>query len=170
MEMLQRSYKEWGYVKAVTLDLARPEAVPAELSAGFDSVVSFQVLEHIKDDAVALGTISRLLKPKGRVLLMLPAHQALFGTLDRELSHFRRYDEASLRGKLEAAGFEVEALRFFNPVAVPGWWLNGRILRRRLIPDFQLAVFENLIFLVRWLARWDIRFGLVIFAVGRKKA
>ena len=170
VEMLQRIYKEWGYVKAVTLDLARPEAVPAELSAGFDSVVSFQVLEHIKDDAAALGTISRLLKPKGRVLLMLPAHQALFGTLDRELAHFRRYDEASLRGKLEAAGFEVEALRFFNPVAVPGWWLNGRILRRRLIPDFQLAVFENLIFLVRWLARWDIRFGLVIFAVGRKKA
>jgi glycosyltransferase involved in cell wall biosynthesis len=170
VEMLQRIYQEWGYVKAITLDLSRPDAVPAELSAGFDSVVSFQVLEHIKDDAAALGTIGRLLKPQGRVLLMLPAHQSLFGTLDRELAHFRRYDEASLRGKLEAAGFEVEALRFFNPVAVPGWWLNGRILKRRLIPDFQLAVFEKLHFLVRWLARWDIRFGLVIFAVGRKKA
>ncbi|OGS38023.1 MAG: hypothetical protein A3J82_09730 [Elusimicrobia bacterium RIFOXYA2_FULL_69_6] len=133
-------------------------------------MVSFQVLEHIQDDAAALDAMKRLLKTGGRALLMLPAHQSLFGTLDRELSHFRRYDEAAVRSKLAAAGFEVEFLRFFNPVAVPGWWLNGRVLKRRLIPDFQLAVFEKLHFLVRWLARWDIRFGLVIFAVARKKA
>jgi glycosyltransferase involved in cell wall biosynthesis len=170
VEMLQRTYKDWGYVQTLALDLARPQALPAELAGSFDSVVSFQVLEHIQDDAAALDAMRRLLKAGGRALLMLPAHQALFGTLDRELAHFRRYDEAAVRAKLAAAGFEVEALRFFNPVAVPGWWLNGRVLKRRLIPDFQLAVFEKLHFLVRWLARWDIRFGLVIFAVARKKA
>jgi SAM-dependent methyltransferase len=170
VEMLARTYQGWGYVRAATLDLVRPEAVPVDLWESFDSVVAFQVLEHIKDDAAALGTIRRLLKPEGRALLMLPAHPALFGTLDRELSHFRRYDEPEVRRKLEAAGFEIETLRFFNPVAVPGWWLNGRVLKRRLIPDIQLAVFEKFHFLVRWLARWDIRFGLVIFAVGRKRA
>ena len=53
---------------------------------------------------------------------------------------------------------------------MPGWWFNGKILRKRLISDFQLSIFDKLIFLVRWLARYDIRFGLVIFAVGRKKA
>jgi hypothetical protein len=44
------------------------------------------------------------------------------------------------------------------------------VFQRRLISDFQLSVFDKLIFLVRWLARWDIRVGLVLFAVGRKKA
>ena len=170
VEMLGRTYQGWGYVQARILDLTRPEAMPADLSGGFDSVVCFQVLEHIKDDAVALGNINRLLKPGGRVLLMLPAHQSLFGTMDQELDHRRRYDPGDVRGKLVAAGFEVEALRFYNPIALPGWWLNGKVFKRRLISDFQLSVFDKLIFLVRWLARWDIRFGLVIFAVGRKKA
>ncbi|MCX5797436.1 MAG: glycosyltransferase [Elusimicrobia bacterium] len=170
VELLERTYQDWAYVKVVALDLARPQAVPEELAESFDSVVCFQVLEHIQDDALALGTIRRLLKPGGRVLLMLPAHQSLFGTMDRELGHLRRYDAPDLRGKLTAAGFEIEALRFYNPIAVPGWWLNGKVLRRRLISDFQLLVFDKLIFLVRWLARWDIRFGLVILAVGRKKA
>jgi len=169
VEALGRTYQGWGYVKAVALDLSRPETAPAELWGSFDSVVCFQVLEHIPD-AAALGAIHRLLKPGGRALLMLPAHQSLFGTMDQELGHRRRYDAADARGKLVAAGFEVEALRFYNPIAVPGWWLNGKVLQRRLIPDFQLSVFAKLHFLVRWLARWDIRFGLVIFAVGRKKA
>jgi SAM-dependent methyltransferase len=170
VEMLQRTYQGWGYVKAIALDLVHPESAPAELWGGFDSVVCFQVLEHIQDDAAALGTIHRLLKPGGRALLMLPAHKSLFGTMDRELDHRRRYDAYEVRGKLATAGFEVEALRFYNPIAVPAWWLNGKILKRRLISDFQLSVFDKLIFMVRWLARWDIRAGLVIFAVGRKKA
>ncbi len=170
VEMLERAYQGWGYVRAIPLDLACPDAAPADLWGSFDSVVAFQVLEHIKDEAAALETIRRLLKPEGRALIMLPAHQALFGTLDQELSHFRRYDEPEVRRKLEAAGFSIETLRFLNPVAVPGWWVNGRILKRQLIPNLQLAAFEKLHFLVRWLARWDIRFGLVIFVVGRKKA
>ncbi len=170
VEMLGRTYHGWGYVQARALDLARAEAVPADLSESFDSVVCFQVLEHIHDDAAALGTIFRLLKPGGRVLLMLPAHQSLFGTMDQALGHRRRYDAVDVRGKLVAAGFEVEALRFYNPIAVPGWWLNGKVFQCRLISDFQLSVFGKLHFLVRWLARWDIRFGLVILAVGRKKA
>jgi SAM-dependent methyltransferase len=170
VEMLQRTYQGWGYVKAITLDLVRPDAPPADLLGSFDSVVCFQVLEHIQDDAVALGAIHRLLKPGGRALLMLPAHKSLFGTMDQELDHRRRYDADEVRGKLVAAGFEVEALRFYNSIAVPGWWLNGKVFQRRLISDFQLSVFDKLIFLVRWLARWDIRVGLVLFAVGRKKA
>jgi SAM-dependent methyltransferase len=169
VELLRRTYQDWGYVKALPLDLVRPEAAPPELWGSFDSVVCFQVLEHIQDDAAALGTIHRLLKPGGRALLMLSAHQSLFGTMDQELDHCRRYDAAEARRKLAAAGFDVETLRFFNPVAVPGWWLNGKVLKRRLISDFQLAAFGKLVFLVRWLARWDVPFGLVIFAVGRKR-
>ena len=168
---LERSYRNWGYVRAVVLDLVRPEDNPevAGLWGRFDSVVCFQVLEHIEDDAAALRTIHRLLKPGGRALLVLPAHRALLGSMDLQLAHLRRYDAVDVRSKLAEAGFAVELLRFCNPLAVPGWWFNGRVLKRRLISDFQLAVFAKLNFLVRWLARFELPCGLGICAVGRKK-
>ena len=96
VEMLQRTYQDWGYVKAAALDLTRPEAAPQGLWGSFDSVVGIQALARIRDDAAALKTIQRLLKPGGRALLTIPA---------------RRGDEADLRSQLAAAGFEVEALR-----------------------------------------------------------
>ncbi|HAM34966.1 MAG TPA: glycosyl transferase [Elusimicrobia bacterium] len=171
VSMLQRAYQGWGYVQAMRLDLVNPGSSPEidRLWGSFDTVVCFQVLEHVQDDVAALRAMRRLLKPGGRVLLMLPAHQRLFGTLDQELSHLRRYDAADARRKLAEAGFEVEALRFYNPLAVPGWWLNGRVLKRRLIPDLQLAIFDRLCFLVRALARFELSFGLVIYAQGLKK-
>ncbi|MFA6004344.1 MAG: glycosyltransferase [Elusimicrobiota bacterium] len=170
LAQLASSYKDWGYVQALGLDPVRPEALPgsAGLWGGFDSVVSFHALSRIADDAAALRTMHRLLKPGGRTLLMLPAHQSLFGSMDKALAQHRRYDAADVRAKLQAAGFEVELLRFFNPVAVPGWWLGSRIRKARLISDWQLDVFYACMPLVRWLARFDIPFGLVIFAVGRK--
>jgi glycosyltransferase involved in cell wall biosynthesis len=168
---LQRTYHDWGYVKVTNLDLVKPEANPeaAGFWGTFDSAVCFQVLQHVDDDVAALRTIHRLLKPGGRALLVVPAHQWLYGSLDAEMSHHRRYDARDVRRKLSEAGFEIESLRFLNPVAVPGWWLGSRVLRSNLISDFQLAVFDMFMPLVRWLARFDLSFGLVMFAVGRKK-
>lgn len=170
LEKLADNYKNWGYVRTLGLDPARPETAPGSegLWGGFDSVVSFHALSRIRDDAAALRTMQRMLKPGGRVLLMLPAHARLFGSLDAGMGHHRRYDAADVRDKLAAAGFELEQVRFLNPVAVPAWWLRSRVLKLRLISDFQLAVFDILMPLVRWLARFDLPFGLVVFAVGRK--
>ncbi|MBI3288997.1 MAG: glycosyltransferase [Elusimicrobia bacterium] len=170
VDQLRQTYQGWEYVQAQRLDLVKPGAdmATASLWGAFDTVVSFQVIEHIEDDAAALKTSARLLRPGGRLVLMVPAHQAIYGAMDKALGHFRRYEETDLREKLAGAGFEVELLRFLNPVAIPGWWLNGKIFGQKIIPDFQLWLFDQLNFLVRWLARFDLRFGLVIFVVARK--
>ena len=55
------------------------------------------MLEHIPDDARALACIHRLLAPGGRLLLLVPAERYLYGTLDRALGHYRRYQRARPR-------------------------------------------------------------------------
>ncbi|MDD5629832.1 MAG: methyltransferase, partial [Elusimicrobia bacterium] len=110
VEALQRTYRDWGYVTAAALDLARPEAADPGLWGRFDSAVAFDILARLEDDAAALGTLGRLLKPGGRVLLVVPAGRSRFGAADRAQGRLRRYDEADLRGTLAAAGFAVEAL------------------------------------------------------------
>src|SRR5205823_3736563 len=78
-----------------------------------------------------------LLAPGGRVVLIVPALHALYGTIDVAIGHHRRYTREEIDAKLRAAGLEVEHVSYFNLLGVPGWWLNARVLRRRSVPGLQ---------------------------------
>jgi 2-polyprenyl-3-methyl-5-hydroxy-6-metoxy-1,4-benzoquinol methylase len=82
------------------------DLTPEILSGAVDSVLCFNVLEHIADDARALASMHRCLRPGGRLLLLSPAHQFLFGATDRAVDHERRYEHGGLKDLLQRAGFE----------------------------------------------------------------
>jgi SAM-dependent methyltransferase len=83
----------------------------------FDCVVSFQVIEHIADDASFLKEISRVLKPDGLALITTPNRPM---SLSRNPWHEREYtaDELSaLAGK------------FFRSVTMKGITGNEKVMR-----------------------------------------
>ncbi len=156
---------------------ARPNARVVELEAAalaeddgaaFDSIVSFNVLEHIPDDQTALNTLARLLVPGGRLCLLVPAHPFLFGPLDEVLGHERRYEKRGLRARLETAGFELEALRHVNPIGALGWLISSRVLGVDEIPGRPLSLYDRLVPLLRALDAIELPFGLSLWAVARK--
>ena len=61
----------------------------------FDTVISFQVIEHIKDDAFFLEEIHRVLKPGGKAYLTTP-NRAM--SLTRNPWHIREYTADELLG------------------------------------------------------------------------
>ncbi len=134
--------------RAVTCDLSKPADFDA-LEGQVDTVVCLNVLEHVEDDETGLANIHRALTPGGLAIVLVPEGMSVYGELDRVLGHCRRYSEEELRKKVEAAGFEVERLFGFNRPTRPGWWFNGRILRRRSFSRFQLGVFDRLVWLWR---------------------
>lgn len=125
-------------------DVCAEETVAALAPYRFDTVIMLNVLEHIADDARALAAVRATLAPGGRLLLLVPAERYLYGTLDQALGHYRRYEPAELRALLRAGGWEIESLRYMNLPGILGWFLNGRVLRRRLLPRFQLGIFNLL--------------------------
>ncbi len=86
-------------------------------------VFTLNVLEHIEDDAAALGDLYRLLAPGGRLFVYVPAFPALFTSMDSHVGHHRRYRLRGLVERVEEAGFVVEksaytdALGFFATLA-----------------------------------------------------
>jgi len=96
-----------------------------DLRGQFDTVVCLNVVEHVKDDLMALRNIRSALQPGGRAIVLVPQDQSVYGTLDEVLGHFRRYSQAGLKARMEEAGFEVEQIFEFNRVTRPGWWWNG---------------------------------------------
>lgn len=93
--------------------------------AAFDTVVCLNVLEHIKDDVGALTHLRATLKVGGHLLLLVPAHQSLYGPMDKMAGHYRRYSRNLLEERLQSAGYEISSLSFFNPVGGIGWWVNS---------------------------------------------
>jgi hypothetical protein len=65
------------------------------------------VLEHIPDDVGSLRALHRMLQPGGRLVLLVPALPAIYGTLDEALGHVRRYTAGELRKKYRQAGFRT---------------------------------------------------------------
>ena len=79
----------------------------------------------------------------------MPALARLYGTLDEHLHHFRRYEKAELEEKVRDAGFALEDCRFLNRPGILGWYVNGKILRRRVLPSGQLAAFRLMLPLLK---------------------
>jgi SAM-dependent methyltransferase len=132
----------------------------------FDSIVCFNVLEHLEDDVDALRELRGHLAEDGRLLVLVPAHRVLFGPLDRTVGHHRRYTRTSLGSALQRAGFRVQHLRLVNPIGALGWLVAGRLGRRALIPGSPLRFYDRLVPLLRLLDRFDLPLGLSVWAVA----
>ena len=138
----------------------------------FDTIVCVNVLEHIEDDIRALTLFRELVAPTGgRVLIFVPAVQAAYGPLDAALGHHRRYAKRTLRAAFEAAGLDVVALRYTNPIGLLGWMYNAHVSGATEHTSGQVKLFEQ--FVAPWALPLDRLvappIGLSLFAVGRAR-
>lgn len=91
-----------------------------------DGIVLLNVLEHIEDDDAALRQIRRMLRPKGILVLEVPAGPHLYDPFDRLVGHFRRYRMSELVMKLEAADLRVLNRSHLGFFGYPAFWLLKR--------------------------------------------
>jgi SAM-dependent methyltransferase len=133
-----------------------------------DTIVCLNVLEHIEDDGATLSGLYAALPPGARLVLIVPALARLYGTLDEHLGHFRRYEKAELEQKVRGAGFTLVESRFLNRPGILGWYINGKILRRRVLPRGQLAAFKLLMPMLEKEVESPPSTGMSLLAIGRK--
>ena len=85
----------------------------------YDLIGAFDVIEHIDDDRAALASIARRLKPGGRLVISVPAHQWMWSAHDVVNHHKRRYSKRALGRLFEDSPLELEALGYFNSILFP---------------------------------------------------
>ncbi len=118
-----------------------------------DSIFSINVLEHIQDDQLAMNNMADILCDEGRVVLIVPAHQWAYGTMDSSIGHFRRYTKKSVRTKLQRAGFVIDKQYYLNVLGLLGWFVGSRIYKHTVPPRGQLSVFNKLVPLIKSVER-----------------
>jgi SAM-dependent methyltransferase len=97
----------------------------------FGTVIAADVLCHAAvEPARALAEIKRVLRPNGRLLVNMPAFRALMSAHDARVHNARRMSASETRTMLEAAGFRVFRVRYWNTLLLPLMIVQRKILAR----------------------------------------
>src|SRR5580658_1270544 len=114
LEELRRSAQS-PLLETQRLDLEEPGPARAACQAfAPDTIVLLNVLEHIRAHEQALAFLREIAAPDGRIVLIVPALEALLNGLDREAGHQRRYSRATLAHVLGSAGWKAIKVRYIN--------------------------------------------------------
>jgi 2-polyprenyl-3-methyl-5-hydroxy-6-metoxy-1,4-benzoquinol methylase len=90
-----------------------------EFAGQYDLVILFDVLEHIERAEQFLDAIRFLAKDGGRVLINVPALQALYSPYDRCAGHLRRYALPELAGLVSGRKLQVIASTYWGMPLLP---------------------------------------------------
>ena len=153
------------YIHVLHVDAGNPEHF-RNLGGAFDTVLMINVLEHVPDEEIALKNVWSALAPGGRAVILVPCHPSLYGSLDVVLGHRERYTKSSLQHALERVGFRLEELFDFNRCSVPGWWVNGKLLRKKTFSKPQLKILDSAMPVLKRVDRFLPWQGLSMIAVA----
>ncbi len=125
----------FGSVEAIEIDPAARDIASARLGrpvgdaplpelpgierGAYDLIAVLDVVEHIEDDVAALAAMRACLKPGGKILIAVPAHQWMWSAHDTVNHHHRRYSKKTLSAAIAAAGLRPRKLTYFNSLLFP---------------------------------------------------
>ncbi|QDU59244.1 Undecaprenyl-phosphate mannosyltransferase [Planctomycetes bacterium Pan216] len=135
-----------------------------------DTVFCSNVIEHIDDDEGVLQSFHDTIAPGGHCIIVVPAEQRLYTVLDEELGHYRRYSKEELIEKMQDAGFEIAHAEQFNKLGSIGWFVSGKILRKRHLSPRQMIWFDRLLPVAKFLEKILPIPAMSLIVVGRKPA
>lgn len=169
---LKETFKGNSLLKDVlSVDLAVPdfEKTYPSLVEQFDSFIALNVVEHIENADLAIANARKMLKPGGHMVILVPAYQWLYNAFDTELGHFKRYTSRTLKQLLAGQQLEIIHSQYFNVVGMAGWFVNGSILKKKMIPAGQLKLYNSLVPAFRLVDTLSFHsMGLSVIAIGRK--
>ena len=141
----------------------------------YDLIGAFDVIEHIENDVAALASIATKLKPGGKFVMTVPAHQWMWSAHDRVNHHKRRYSRRSLKALVDGSAMRLEKIGYFNSLLFPlavaeraTSKLRGKDSADVKLPPAPLnAIFETAFAAERYLVgRLPLPPGLSLFAVA----
>lgn len=98
----------------------------------FDTLLAFEVLEHIERDAQALRQWLTWLKPGGLVMLSMPAHMRSWSRRDEWAGHVRRYERTDIQRLAAESDLCLEVVECYGyPLATFTNWLANKRFRNR---------------------------------------
>lgn len=107
----------------------------------FDCVISFQVIEHIKDDGLFLKEIARVLKPNGKFIVTTPNKKM---SITRNPWHIREYQIAELKNLMLKSFSKVDTRGVFGNEKIMAYYEKNKASVRKITRFDVLNLQHNL--------------------------
>ena len=140
--------KKKGISKLYRFDIYSPPFLEE-----FDVICLFDVLEHLHDPLKAIKCIKGMLRPNGRLILTVPAHQWLWSRDDVIAGHRQRFTRRDLKQLFHASDFKIIQLHYFFIAVLPFLLLrrwrkkdDGSALRKEEAFDLKMSLVFNYFF------------------------
>ncbi len=169
LKHIKQKFSKYKQLTINRLDISKKP--PKQYESFFSCIFAINVLEHIKNDQQALDNIYKMLKPGGKIILLIPAKKFAYTKLDKELGHFRRYEKNDLENKLLAAGYQIEKIYFFNIVGLLSWTIRDKVRRNNVhLKPYHIKIFDSIVPVLRFIeGKVRMPLGISLIAIATKK-
>ncbi|MDO8557898.1 MAG: class I SAM-dependent methyltransferase [bacterium] len=169
LEHIQKRFAANKNFRADSGDIMDPLTTQRLAKDRLDTVIAFNVLEHIADDPEAVKNIFTILEPGGHFVMLVPAFEWLMSPYDHAVGHHRRYTKKSARALLASAGFSVVHAQYFNALGALGWLWTYTILKKDEPGEGAVKILEFLVPMLKRIERaLSVPFGISVICVGKK--
>ena len=163
INILKETFKDNNNVKVLHSSID-------EIDDNFDSILYFHVLEHIEEDLVEIENAKKKLNDGGHLIIMVPAHQKIYGNLDKAVGHFRRYEKNFF--KRDLLDLKLIDFKYLDTLGYFLYYLNKVFYKNETYPsDLKIflwdKIFTPITIFVDFITRYN--FGKCIIAVYKKK-
>lgn len=140
-----------------------------KIKGKYDIILYLHVLEHIKNDKLEILNAKKKLKKNGYLIVMVPAHQNIYGNLDKAVGHYRRYERKFFKANL--LGLKRVNLLSLDSIGYWLYYLNKIFFKKETFPsNFKIflwdKIFTPLTIIVDRLTNYN--FGKCIVAIYKK--
>jgi hypothetical protein len=138
--------------------------------AGYSSIVSLNVIEHLENDGAALRGAHNALMLGGYFVAFTPAFPLLMSKFDKAVGHHRRYTKKTARALLVNNGFDIVKIEYVNSLGWLAWLVGMRILKITPRDSLVLKIWDKIVIpVVSKFESWiSPPFGQSILIVGQK--
>ena len=163
IQSLKNNFKKYTNIKVMHTSIKHVEG-------RFDSILYFHVLEHIENDLEEIEMAKKKLNEGGHLIIMVPAHQKIYGNLDKAVGHFRRYEKDFF--KKELLDLELIDFKYVDMLGYLLYSLNKFFYKKETFPsDLKIflwdKIFTPLTIFIDFITRYN--YGKCIIAVYQKK-
>ena len=82
----------------------------------FDTIMYFDVLEHIKNDLGEIKTASKKLKKNRYLIFSVPAYQSFYSSFDKSVGHYKRYNKKDFIKISKKTGLKIDKLIYYDSI------------------------------------------------------
>jgi len=111
-----------------------------------DTIFYINVLEHVENEVEELSLAKELLNPEGHICVFVPALQILYGAIDKQVGHYRRYSKKYLIDLFEnKLNMKIVKINYFDIVGVIPWYILSCVFKLTGQNQTTVKIYDKLV-------------------------